>query len=41
MLRATSRRSIGDATETSIADPSGLRILSPFSGLASGEKRIT
>jgi hypothetical protein len=35
MLRATSRRSIGDATETSIAGSSGLRILSPFSGLAS------
>ena len=26
MLRATSRRSIGDATETSIADSSGLRL---------------
>jgi len=34
-LPPTSRRSIGDATETSIADSSGLRILSPFSGLAS------
>ena len=35
LLRATSCRSIGDATETRSADPSGLRILSPFSGLAS------
>jgi hypothetical protein len=34
VLPPTSRRSIGDATET-IADSSGLRILNPFSGLAS------